>query len=77
MDLTQMLMFVLACVVGALGWFARVLYDATQSLKKDVSDLRVLIATEFVRYDRMQDAMKPIMDTLQEIKQTLATKADK
>jgi hypothetical protein len=77
MDLNQIFIFALACIVGALGWFARVLYDATQSLKSDVNDLRVLIATEFVRYDRMQDAMKPIMDSLQEIKQTLSTKADK
>ena len=64
-----------ACTV--LGWFARELYGATQALRKDLSALEVRIGTDYVRYDRLQDAFKPIMESLHEIKLALSGKADK
>lgn len=75
--MTQVAIWVLGMACGVLGWFARELYSATQSLRKDLSELQVQIATHYIRYDRLQDAMKPVMDSLHEIKQTLAGKADK
>lgn len=77
LDLTQILVGVLGVVCTVLGWFARQVWAAVQELKADMGELRVLIGTDYVRYDRLQDAMKPIMDSLHEIKQTLAGKADK
>lgn len=77
MEVSQVALWVLGVASCALGWFARELYQATQSLRKDLSELQVQIATTYIRYDRLQDAMKPIMDSLHEIKQTLAGKADK
>ena len=77
MEITQIALWVLAAVCGVLGWFARELYSATQALRKDLSSLEVRIGTDYVRYDRLQDAFKPIMDSLHEIKQTLSSKADK
>ncbi len=77
MELTQIFMWLLGIACAGLGWFANVLYQATQSLRQDLSALQTQIATDYIRYDRMQDALKPIMDTLQEIKQTLHKKADK
>jgi cell division protein FtsB len=64
-----------ACSV--LGWFARELYQATQQLRKDLSALEVQIGTDYVRYDRLQDALHPIMNALKEIKETLKDKVDK
>lgn len=77
MDLTQIFIAVIGIVCVALGWFARELYGATQALRKDLSALEVRIGTDYVRYDRLQDAMKPIMESLHEIKLALSTKADK
>ena len=77
MDLTQLAVIALSIVCASLGWFARQVWAAVQELKTDVNNLRVLIGTDYIRYDRMQDAMQPIMDTLQEIKRTLGNKADK
>lgn len=77
MELNQIIMTGLSLVCAVLGWFARELYGATQALRRDLSALEVRISTDFVRYDRLQDAMKPIMDSLREIKQTLERKADK
>jgi hypothetical protein len=77
MEVQQIVMWGLGMACTILGWFARELYSATQSLRKDLSALEVQISAEYVRYDRLQDAMKPIMDSLAEIKHTLAGKADK
>ena len=70
-------MWILGSACTVLGWFARELYNATQSLRKDLSALEIQIGRDYIRYDRLQDAIKPIMDSLHEIKQTLSGKADK
>lgn len=77
MTVEQIIMSLLGMSCGVLGWFARELYGATQSLRKDLSALEVHISSYYIRYDRLQDALKPIMDGLAEIKHTLSTKADK
>lgn len=77
MNMEQVFLVLLGLTCGILGWFARELYNATQSLRKDLSALEVQIGRDYVRYDRLQDALKPVMDSLHEIKQTLQGKADK
>lgn len=71
------LMLLLTVINGIIGWFAREIWAAIQKLKEDVSKLEVLVGTEYVRYDRLKDALQPIMDALSEIKHTMNTKADK
>lgn len=77
MNVEQMLLGLVGLACTILGWFARELYNATQSVRKDLSALEVQIGRDYVRYDRLQDAMKPIMDSLHEIKLALQSKADK
>ena len=77
MDISHLALWVLGAISAALGWFARELYAATQALRKDLSELQVRIGTDYVRYDRLQDALKPVMESLHEIKQALSGKADK
>ena len=77
MDLQQMFLVLIGLACGILGWFARELYNATQSLRKDLSALEVKLSSDYIRYDRLQDAMKPIMDSLHEIKIALQSKVDK
>ena len=77
MSLEQMFLALIGLACGILGWFARELYNATQSLRKDLSALEVKLTSDYVRYDRLQDAMKPIMDSLHEIKVALQHKVDK
>jgi hypothetical protein len=77
MSLEQAFMILLGIACTVLGWFARELYSATQSLRKDLSQLEVQLTRDYIRYDRLQDALKPVMDSLHEIKETLKGKADK
>lgn len=77
MSLEQIFMALLGIACTVLGWFAREMYAAMQSLRKDLSTLEVQLTRDYVRYDRLQDALKPVLDSLSEIKHTLQGKADK
>lgn len=77
METSQIALWALGAVCAVLGWFARELYTATQNLRKDLSALEVRIGSDYIRYDRLQDALKPIMQSLQDIKYTLESKVDK
>lgn len=76
-SMTEIILAVVSIATGVLGWFARQLWDAVQSLRKDLTTLQITISQDYVRYDRLQDALKPILDSLEEIKDSLKTKADK
>lgn len=77
MDYQQTIMLGLGIACGVLGWFARELYAATQSLRKDLTALEIKLGTDYVRYDRLAESLKPILDSLSEIKQSLRDKVDK
>lgn len=77
MTLEQLFMSALGAACAILGWLARELYSAIQSLRRDLSALELQISRDYVRYDRMKDIMSPIMEALKEIKDTLTTKVDK
>lgn len=77
MNYQEVIMMALSGACGVLGWFARELYAATQSLRKDLTALEVRIGTDYVRYDRLADALKPVLESLHDIKISLRDKADK
>lgn len=77
MSVEQAFIALLTCAFGVMGWFARVLYDAVNNLKDDLRQLEVRIGTDYVRYDRLQDALRPIKETLDEIRSALSHKVDK
>ena len=77
MSTEQILLGLLSLVSVGLGWFGRELWSAVQELKRDLANLRVLVSEEYVKYDRLQDALKPIHEVLARIENTLTKKADK
>lgn len=77
MEGQQLVMAGLSVACTVLGWLARELWSAVQSLRRDLTALEVKLGNDYVRYDRLQDALRPIMDALDEIRSTLAHKADK
>ncbi len=77
MDLTTIWLTVTGVATGVLGWFARELWNAVQQLKADLGKLEIRIGTDYVRYDRLQDSLKPIVTTLERIETVLSHKVDK
>lgn len=68
---------ILALVTGVLGWFARELWDAVKTLQRDLTKLEVKISTDYVSYDRLKDIMHPMIEAIEDIRDTLKSKADK
>lgn len=77
MTIEQAALALFGAALGVLGWFARVLYEAVNQLRADLSKLEVRIGTDYIRYDRLQDALRPVREALEEIKAALSHKADK
>jgi hypothetical protein len=77
MTIEQAALAIFGAALGVMGWFARVLYEAVQKLQRDLNILEVRIGTDYIRYDRLQDTMRPVMEALEEIKRALSNKADK
>jgi len=59
MNMEQVFLVLIGIACGILGWFARELYNATQSLRKDLSALEVKLSSDYVRYDRLDSARVP------------------
>lgn len=76
-SITEIILAVVAIATGVLGWFARQLWDAVQSLRKDLTTLQITISADYVRYDRLQDALQPILSSIDELKDLIKGKADK
>jgi len=76
-SVTEIILAVVSIATGVLGWFARQLWDAVQALRVDLTELEIRIGSDYVRYDRLQDSLRPIMDALKDIQNSLKGKVDK
>lgn len=76
-SITEIILAVVAIATGVLGWFARQMWDAVQKLRIDLTELEIRIGSDYVRYDRLQDSLRPIMEALRDIQSTLSNKVDK
>lgn len=76
-DLQTAFMVLLGFFCAVMGWLGRELWQAVQALRKDLATLEVRIGTDYVRYDRLKDALAPVMDALQDIRDRLDSKQDK
>lgn len=72
LNMTQIFVVGLGLVCSVLGWFARELYTSMQALRQSMSALEIRIGTDYVRYDRLQDALKPLIEGIKEIKDNIA-----
>jgi predicted phage tail protein len=63
---------VLGAALMVIGWFARQLWDATQKLKEDVSDLELNMSENYVkkiditsRFDKIEAILERLFDKLE------------
>ena len=63
---------VLGAALMVIGWFARQLWDATQQLKQDVSDLELNVSEHYVkkvdiaaRFDKIESILERLFDKLE------------
>lgn len=76
-DVHTLLTAAVGICCGLLGWLGRQLWQAVDDMRKDLAALEVKISADYVRYDRLQDALAPLIKRLDDIAATLSNKADK
>ena len=68
---------VLGAALMVIGWFARQLWDATQKLKEDVSDLELNMSEKYVKKSEISARFDKIESILERLFDKLESKEDK
>jgi len=77
MDWQQLFNIGAGAALGAIGWFARQLWDAVDELKKEIGDLRLHVSTNYMRTEDIQRMFNRIENQLDKILDKVDQKADK
>jgi hypothetical protein len=64
-------------MLAVLGWFARQLWDAVQTLKDDMKKIEVSLPTHYVRKDELEVRFDKLEAMLDRIFEKIDSKADK
>lgn len=73
----EIINMLIGSVLAVLGWFARQLWDAVQSLKEDMKQIEVDLPTKYVRKDELEMKLDKLEHMLNRIFEKLDSKADK
>ena len=68
---------VLGAALMVIGWFARQLWDATQKLKEDLSDLELNMSEKYVKKSEISARFDKIESILERLFDKLESKQDK
>lgn len=68
---------IIGTVLSVLGWFARQLWDAVQTLKDDMKKIEVSLPTHYVRKDELEARFDKLEVMLTKIFEKLDHKVDK
>ena len=77
MDWQHIINLIGGAALAAIGWFARQLWDAVQTLKFDMNKLELSISDNYVKKDDFKDGIKEIKEMLGKIFDKLDAKADR
>ena len=66
MEWQTIINFGLSCVIAALGWFAREIWDAIKELRKDIKDIEQSLPENYVRRDDFKDSMTDVREDMRE-----------
>jgi hypothetical protein len=77
MDFQTIINLAGGAALGAVGWFARQLWDAVGGLRGDLSKLREELPKTYITKDDFKDAVRELKDLLTSIDTKLDRKQDK
>ena len=72
-----LLSYGLAVVVGVIGWFVRVVWDADKEMRESLSKMREDLPRMYVMREDYRRDIFEIKELLKEIREALDGKADK
>jgi hypothetical protein len=77
MDSQMIINLAAGAILAAMGWLARVLWEAVSKLREDLHELEVELPRNYVRKDEFSDNMREIKEMLGKIFDRLDNKVDK
>lgn len=77
MEAQQIINIIIGTVLSVLGWFARQLWDAVQTLKEDMKKLEVDLPTHYVRKEDLENRLDRLEAAINRIFEKIDSKADK
>ena len=73
----EIINLIIGSVLAVLGWFARQLWDAVQTLKEDMKQIEVDLPTHYVRKDEMKDRFDKLEVMISRLFEKIDGKVDK
>lgn len=64
-------------VLSVMGWFARVLWDSVQELRKDLKQIEIHLPSHYVKKDELSVRFDRIEQLLDRLYEKLEQKADR
>lgn len=64
-------------VLSVVGWFARVLWDSVQELRKDLKQIEIYLPSNYVKKDELSVRFDRIEQLLDRLYEKLEQKADR
>lgn len=68
---------IIGVILSVIGWFARQMWDAVQSLKVDINKLEVKLPTEYISKHDFNERWIEVLKSLRRIEEKLDEKVDK
>jgi len=69
--------YIVGTLLAVLGWFAKTLWDAVNTLKEDLKDIEVDLPTTYVKKTELDSRLQKIETMLDKIFDRLESKVDK
>lgn len=77
MDVQTLFNFTVGALTTALGWFARELWSAVNSLKNELASVREDLPKNYIRKEDFRDFKEELMTVLHRIETKIDLKQDK
>lgn len=77
MDIQTLFNFTVGTLTTALGWFARELWSAVNSLKNELASVREDLPKNYIRKEDFRDFKEELMTVLHRIETKIDLKQDK
>lgn len=77
MDQQTIINLAAGTALAVFGWFARVLWEAVNELRRDLHDIEIQLPSNYVRKEEFAEALRTISDKLDRISDKLDEKVDK
>jgi hypothetical protein len=66
-----------AACLSAIGWFARVIWDSLQELRRDLKQIEIHLPTNYVKKDEIATRFDRIEQLLDRLYEKMESKADR